>query len=496
MAFKFEIINNALQITDTVSSEVLIYLPARDAWFNENDLDKQKVVVYGVSGHERESREFDLTDCIDNNDVAFTESSFRTWCSVNLGFSVGGGTSLTTPKNVIYVTQDNFSTTLGSGSINSSLTYFLTEIINVGTTSIEVPQTGLYMRGWNFDISGLTSTEDNFTLFTSPVGGSGNILFDDFHIDISGSNSKVYDIFSDNGFKAIEINRINYNNCTSRGVIDNYRQGLETGTGYFGGTPELELKGTWVGGYFIDTSIVRSLTDGSYSLFKAGAGFTMNSRFRSNQNIDLPASASFLDFTPSNFPNPSTLDLDGCRITRNGVSNPEDTNIIPNILNSDLASNWRQNQGIKNTFVGGKLTVTSETATVISDTSTYYDIAGTFTSSDLEHFDSPSNGQLRHLGDNPREYKVFLDAVLDGGSNNVLYIKLIKWDDSDSSFVDIGEQVRQVNALVGARDVAFFTFSINVELDQNDYIKFQVRNSTNTTNLTLENNSSFIVEER
>ena len=89
MAFKFEIINNALQITDTLSSEVLIYLPARDAWFNENDLDKQKVVIYGVSGHERESREFDLTDCIDNDDVAFTEASFRTWCSLNLGFSNG-----------------------------------------------------------------------------------------------------------------------------------------------------------------------------------------------------------------------------------------------------------------------------------------------------------------------------------------------------------------------------------------------------------------------
>ena len=168
---------------------------------------------------------------------------------------------------IVICNQANKDVTLG-GIIDSTKEYFIDGIIDMGSTSIEVPADGIYISGHNFDISGLTSSQDNYTLFTSPAGGSGNILFGDFFISVSGSGSKVYDIIGDTGFEAIEVNRINYNNCSSLGAIDSYRQGLETGTGRFGGTPEVELKGTWIGGYFIDTSIVRSLTDGNYSLFK------------------------------------------------------------------------------------------------------------------------------------------------------------------------------------------------------------------------------------
>ena len=88
MAFKFEIINNALQVSDTSSGDVLIYLPARDAWFSENDLDNDIVSVYGISGHST-FRDLNLSECVDDGDTPFTDSSFRTWCSENLGFSNG-----------------------------------------------------------------------------------------------------------------------------------------------------------------------------------------------------------------------------------------------------------------------------------------------------------------------------------------------------------------------------------------------------------------------
>ena len=160
--------------------------------------------------------------------------------------------------------------------------------------------------------------------------------------------------------------------CESLGIITNYRQGLEVGTGRFGGKPQLTLAGAWVGGYFIDTSIVRSLVDGAYSLFSAGAGFLMSSRFRSNMNADLNATVSFVDFAPGNFPNSSTLQLDGCLLSRNGAFNSLDATIIPNIVNSDLASSWTANVGIRNTFIGGKQTASAESATVIAVTSTFY----------------------------------------------------------------------------------------------------------------------------
>ena len=140
--------------------------------------------------------------------------------------------------------------------------------------------------------------------------------------------------------------------------------------------------------------------------------------------------------------------------------------------------------------------VTSETVTTISATNTYYDLLGTWTTDDLQHFDSPSNGQLRHLGNSPREFSIVGSLILDGTTADNLRLKVQKWDDSASSFSEVYSQVREVNALVGARDVAFFTILTNVILDQNDYIFLQVQNETTTGNATVEIDSFLRVGER
>ena len=215
--------------------------------------------------------------------------------------------------------------------IDSTVEYFIDGIVDMGSTSIEVPATGINLTGRNFDVSKLISSENNYTMFTSPGGGSGNVLGKDYAIEVTGTNSKVYDLTSATGNDAFEFARINYNNCASLGEIDGYRQGLESGTGRFGGTPNLIMSGAWAGGYFIDNSIVRNLVDGSYALFEEGTSFTMQSRFRSNQNIDLNTTVAFLDFSASNFPNPSTLQLNECIIVRNGAADASDATITPNI---------------------------------------------------------------------------------------------------------------------------------------------------------------------
>jgi len=385
------------------------------------------------------------------------------------------------------------------GVIDSTKEYFLDGIIDFTGTglSIEVPSGGIYITGYNFDTSGIKCTDAAFTLFSSPIGGSGNLLFKDFLIDIQGTGSQVYNLVGDTGFEAIEIDRINFNNCTSLGTVSTYRQGLETGTGRFGGTPELTLAGTWVGGYFIDTSIIRSLSNSAFSIYKAGAGFVMGSRFRSNQNIDLPALANFLDFAPANFTNPSTLQLEQCLITRNGVFDANDSNLTPNISASDLQSAWTGNTGLPNTFEGGSIGVTTTTTTTISVAGTFVDLEATlWTTSDLQHFDNPSGNQLRHLGNSPREYKIIANFTLESNANNELTFRITKWDDSASSFSTVLDQVRPVNNLQGGRDVAFFNVNINTELDQNDFIKLEVANNGATNNITAEADSYYVIEER
>ena len=397
-------------------------------------------------------------------------------------------------ENRIVVNQSNVSTTLG-GVIDSTKQYFIDGIVDLGTTEITVPINGINIAGYSFDISGLTSSENNYTMFKSVdiTAGSGNVLMTDLYISVTGTSSKVYELYDATGFNAIELVRVNYIDCTSLGDLYDYRQGLESGTGRFGGSPSLTLNGLWIGGFRVTTSIVRSMSDTTTEpLFKEGLLFQMNSRFLTDINCDLGTLQPLLDFQQVNFPNPSTLDIRDAIITRDGALVPNDSNITPNISASNLSCSWKGNNGLPNTFVGGISTISTEIETVLSGGNPR-PILGTFTNTDLQHFDSPANGQLRHLGVNPREYTVNFDFILDGGPNDEYRIELVLNDGSDTV---IYQQTRVINNLQGGRDVAYFTGMANAILNQNEYLFWQVTNITDNTNCTLELDSSFSVEER
>ena len=382
-----------------------------------------------------------------------------------------------------------------AGDLDSTKEYFIDGIIDMGNQSIEIPAGGLYIKGFNFDISGLTSTEPNFTLFTSPSGGSGNLLMADCFIDISGTNSQVYDIVSNTGFEAVEVGRINYNNCASLGTIDSYRQGLEEGTGRFGGSPSLTLKGSWVGGYRATTTIIRSLSAMmTEPVFKAGAGFVMQSRFLTDINCDLPALAPLIDFAPANFPNSSTLQLVGCIVTRDGISDANDINITPNISRTNLSSRWKSNNGLLNTFVGGAISVSTEVTTVIAAINTPVDIAGLFAETDLQHFDSPSDGVLRHTGNTPLEFNVAFDFSLDGTKDKVYKIHLIV--NNGITDTEVFTQSRVINNLAGGRDEGYFSGSTGVFLSVGNTVRWQVSNLSSSQNCTLETDSVSRISER
>jgi hypothetical protein len=384
-----------------------------------------------------------------------------------------------------------------TGTIDPAKEYFLDGVIDMtGVGSIEVPAGGINIRGYDFGISKLICSDAAYTMFTSPIGGSGSFLGNDYAIEVTGAGSQVYDLEALTGFEAFEFGRIYYNNCSSLGTVDGYRQGLETGTGRFGGQPSLTLAGTWAGGYRITTSIVRNIDNAMTDpLFKAGAGFTMASRFLTDINVDLGTLAPFTDFSPSNFINPSTLRVTGATMTRNGVANSEDTTIFPNINSTDLPSSWTNNEGISNTFLGGNQAVTVEATTSIAAQSAFYDLAGTWTATDLQHFSAPVNGQLMNDG-SAREFRIVGDLVVEGTTGNMVTIKAVRWVDSLSAFVDVGVLTRQINSFQGGRDVAFFSPSFVLTLAENDYVKFQVANDSGTGNVTAEMGSFITVMER
>jgi len=484
MSFKIYSLGNQIFVKDNDKIEVPDHKSKVNVWPVNLTPGSEK---YTIESPKIGKQIVELDDLVDENDAAYTLSTWTTFYTTETGFKTTAGGS-------VVINQNNASLILG-GVIDSSKEYFIDGIIDLGTTEIIVPVGGINLRGFNFDLSGLTSSEDNYTMFKSETAliGSGNMLIVDLFMTSSGVGSKVYDLTDSDGFHAIELSKLNYIDCTSLGTIDGYRQGLETETGRFGGSPSLTLHGAWLGGYRVTTSIVRNLSAlMTTSIFAEGTAFTMQSRFLTDINCDLPALASFLDFNDTNFPNPSTLELRDTIITRDGLTVPEDTNLTPNISSSNLSCSWKDNNGIPNTFVGGVATVTTEVLTVLSFNVPSV-LNGTFTNSDLQHFDSPSNGQLRHLGSNPREFTVNFDFVLEGGANDDYKIELVKNDGSD---VVVYQQTRVINNLSGGRDVAYFTGLANVILAQNDYAFWQVTNLSDGSNCTLELDSTYSIQER
>lgn len=399
-------------------------------------------------------------------------------------------------SNRIVVNQTNVATTLGS-TIDSDKEYFIDGEIDLSTYEIEIPIGGINITGYGYDVSKLYSSEDNYTMFTSPLGGSGGAVLKDFTICVEGVNSKVYNLVDNSGFNAVEVSGLNYDNCTSLGELDGYRQGLELNTGRFGGTPNLILSGTWLGGFRVSTSIVRNLDDvWSGSLFEEGTSLLMNSRFTTDINCDLGLNSSLFNFKPSNFNATSLVQLKNCIITRKGINNPDDPNITPNIQSSDLVSVWRDNQGIPNTYVGVRATVGTEVLTTISATSTFYSLEATWDDYDLEHFDVPLNGQWRNLGESPIDFKFHFALVLNGGANNEYRIRIRKYDDGLATTSTIAEQLRAVQNSAGGNDVAYFNILGSGTIKQNDYIFLEVSNETSTANCTLKTGSEIEIIER
>lgn len=378
-------------------------------------------------------------------------------------------------------------------SIDPTKEYFIDGVIDLAGATITVPAAGLSLRGHNFNISKIIDSTASATIFD----GSGQLDIIDMALSASGVGSKVFDLSDPTGLNSIELTRINFDDCSSLGEINKYRQGLETGCGRFGGSPELTLSGNWIGGYRATTSLARALSAGfTGSLYKAGVGFVMNSRFLSDMNIDLPAGASFIDFAPANFANPETLQLLDCIVSRNGAFDSQDANITPNINPSNTACIWRNNKGMSNTFIGGRVVVSAEAETTIVTDGVYVAVAGAWAASDLQHFSNPSNERLTNLGEGVIEFSVDIQIAVRGVGSEVCSVRIMKHNFIAATNEVVDEQSRLVHNLSGPTNIALIDSTENLTLLNGDYLFLEVANIGSTGNFTIEDDSSMIITER
>lgn len=375
-------------------------------------------------------------------------------------------------------------------NIDSSKVYLIDGTVDMGTQSIEIPETGISISGINGsrDTSILTSSEDNFTLFTSPSGGySGNTVMESLTISITGTNSKVYDLTNDENGSALDIVGVNYLSCTSLGELTDYRQLLFNNIGFIFIEDGLTFSGTWSGGMAILTTIAVGFP--AATLFKEGTSLTINGSFRSDMNFLSVNSASVLcDFEESVIVNDGAMSLTNVRV------NADDA--IPNISSSSVKARFRDCFGIRDTYVGGELTVSSSATTTISSSNTLVKMAGTTTYSDLAWFSNTTDNAFVYDSTEEIEVDIQVSLSFAGGNNDVLGVQIRLWDNSASAYVNVGARYRAtLNGGSGTRVENIACFA-RTALNENDRIEIWIENQTDTTNITCETGGFVGIEER
>jgi hypothetical protein len=130
----------------------------------------------------------------------------------------------------------------------------------------------------------------------------------------------------------------------------------------------------------------------------------------------------------------------------------------------------------------GEIYVSTPGATSITDTTSYFDVNGTYTLGLTGvRFDMATNGQLRYTGVAPVEGIVLCTMSFTvAGTNDIVHLRLAK----NGTSLPATEVQRKVST---GSDVGAIMAIGLVNLTTNDYVTAEVRNETATDNVTAEN---------
>ena len=402
------------------------------------------------------------------------------------GFNPSASTQVA--NKVIYVTEASQL----SGTLDSTKLYFLDGQIDMGTTSIIVPSTGLNITGHGFGISGLVSTEDNHTMFvTDGLTYSGDLFLTSLDIRCSGIGSKVFDLDNLENFNACEWNTVNFLSCTSLGEIKDYRQGLGRNVTWISCKDGLTMTGAWSGGFaIVDSIFVGAPLTGV--LFRAGAGLLIGGSFRSNINILGLGTAGgyFCDFAPANITLDGGFFLDGVRGNK-VVDN------IPNFPASSTKANIKNCSGIGNTYPGGAFKSTNQVTITVSTVDTLYQIGNAGDFSEGYWFSKANTNGLQLDSTQDIQVDVGGSMSFSGSSNREIEVQLRKYISATTSYVDIGPvYLATLNGGSTGTRAENVTFAATTGMSQNDRIEVWVKNVTDTTNITVLPSGQMQVFER
>ena len=401
-----------------------------------------------------------------------------------------------TPASVIVV---NSASDL-SGTLVSDKVYLIDGSIDMGTQTITVPSTGLQIAGYGIGVSKLLSTENSYTMFVDAASDAGTLFISELTIDVSGTSSQVFDLDNSGAGDAVEINSTNFENCTSIGTLDAFRQFLMVNVFWLSCDDGITFAGTWSGGASIRTFLVRNFDPGAAggTVFTGSTSpaLTFASRFFCDGNIDTPSGATVYDFAASMFTNDADFELITGQYTGAGTVVAVKSPVVDN---TSTKSRFRDNNGLVNTYVGGRwyIAAGNTAPTTIATVDTYVKAAGTTTEQDLQWTSSAGDNDLTYDSTETAEIQVAGSVnvtAVSGGADKNITITLRHWDNSASAYVDLPNAARGVSTSAGSyNNIAIIGYAT---MDTSDRIELWIENNTDAVNLTVEDGSLLSISER
>ena len=241
--------------------------------------------------------------------------------------------------------------------LSSSVTYVIDgDIILLSGEYIIVPSGGLTINGYGFTPSSIRKNTIGQSIFTSPIGGSGDLIT--INISYYPGQGSVFNIKDADGTHALEFDKVNFQGVSgsSIGLWDGYRQFTGTTCGFYNLSDGITLDGSWSGFKLINSNIIGFGSTGI--LFKKGTSLIFSNRFYADLNLQIATGAIICDFQDSNFTNNKALQIVNCftkvgGVVPDNISTPNVTAVtaltFPNISPYNPKCDFVNNNGIKNT---------------------------------------------------------------------------------------------------------------------------------------------------
>lgn len=328
-------------------------------------------------------------------------------------------------------------------NIDSTKNYIIDGSIDMGSQSIVIPSGGISISGLNGarDVAILYSSEDNFDLFVTADGSySGDVVMESCTVQLTGSNSRMFNIDNNENGNACELVEVNITDGIC-GLIDSYR-----------------LSGS-----------VRS---------------DLNMTSSTNN-----ANCTLCNFSPSNIVNDDGFVFDNVRVNLN-VLDP-----VPNMPASSTKARFRNCVGMPNTYVGGIYSVSVSSSTVISLVNTPVKMAGTTVYKDMNWFSNTTSNSFVYDSDLPIDVQVLCNLSFSGGNNDQITVRIYHYDSSSSTYNDIGFSQATLNGGGGDRAENVLVLGTTI-LGKNDRIEIWIENNTDTSNISVIVGGQVIVSER